>query len=799
MKSVLLSCLLLVTTLLFGQFEQEVYQRAKIHYNTPQDLIAIASLGVPMEHGIHKKNHFFISEFSVSEVAKIRNAGFQVDILIEDAKAHFLAQNRLNLPPSKNPTCTGGGTIDYATPTNFELGSMGGYLTYQELLDELDEMHALYPNLITESSNISTFLTEGQPDASTTPPIGGNGIKWVKISDNPTSTSEGEPQVLYTAIHHAREPASLSQLVFYMWYLLENYDSDPEIAALLDNTELYFVPVINPDGYLYNEKTNPSGGGFWRKNRNNGNGVDNNRNYEYFIDGDPSNGMWGGEGSSGNPSSETYRGTAPFSEVENQAMKWFAENHNFVVNLNAHTSGDLLLYPHGYTSNQPTVDDPIFKAISAEMVSQNGFANILSSELYPAAGDSDDFFYGTVGTHDKIFAMTPEIGPSFWPPSSQIEGICKDMMYMNLTAARVSGNYAQLDDTAPQYTGDQPTATASFDIKRLGLSGDGDFTVRIEAVSGNISAVGSPVSFNALDILEEDSGAISYTLSPGTQSNDLVSYRLIVANGAYETSQLIEKRFGALSAIFEDAGNSTSDNFDNNGWGVTTAEFVSAPSSITDSPSGNYPNDTNETIALSDPIDLTDALGANVTFYAKWEIENNFDYVQVEVSTNNGSTWIPQCGKFTNPGSNNGSQPTGEPLYDGTQDEWVLEEIDLSEYLGENVLIRFQLRSDGGVRGDGFYFDDLTVNLVEDSILSASEVAATAFSIYPNPVHDLLHIVTPQTDYNIAIYTLQGQLVQERNGLSGSTEIATAALSQGVYVAVISSETTRQSFKLVKQ
>ena len=63
-------------------------------------------------------------------------------------------------------------------------------------------------------------------------------------------------------LHHAREPASLSQLVFYMCYLRENYDSDPKVQAIVDNTGLYFVPVINPDGYLYNKKTDPNGGGF---------------------------------------------------------------------------------------------------------------------------------------------------------------------------------------------------------------------------------------------------------------------------------------------------------------------------------------------------------------------------------------------------------------------------------------------------------------------------------------------------------------------------------------------------------
>ncbi|HBY70168.1 MAG TPA: hypothetical protein DEG69_21890, partial [Flavobacteriaceae bacterium] len=125
----------------------------------------------------------------------------------------------------------------------------------------------------------------------------------------------------------------------------------------------------------------------------------------------------------------TYHGPSPFSEVETQAVKWFVENHNFVMAFNNHTSGDLLLYPYGYTDDAPTAENDLFVGISEELVSRNGFSNILSSELYPAAGDSDDFMYGTVGTHDKIYAMTPEIGPEFWPPSNQIEPLVKTMMY----------------------------------------------------------------------------------------------------------------------------------------------------------------------------------------------------------------------------------------------------------------------------------------------------------------------------------------------------------------------------------
>jgi murein tripeptide amidase MpaA len=59
-----------------------------------------------------------------------------------------------------------------------------------------------------------------------------------------------------------------------MWYLLENYGTNDEVTYLVNNHQLYFVPCINPDGYVYNQTTNPNGGGMWRKNRrNNGGGV----------------------------------------------------------------------------------------------------------------------------------------------------------------------------------------------------------------------------------------------------------------------------------------------------------------------------------------------------------------------------------------------------------------------------------------------------------------------------------------------------------------------------------------------
>ena len=797
MIRILLTLVIINVWSLSGQEQTERYQRAKIHYQG-RSLAQLDQLGIPMAHGIHKQGQFIISEFSESELSHARAAGFTVEVLIEDAKAHFLAQNALDQPPKRalSNSCNSANE-NYETPSAFNLGSMGGYFTYQETLDILDAMKQAYPNLITTKADISNFVTQGQPDNSTTPPIGGNGIKWVKISDNP-DINEGEPQILYSAIHHAREPASLSQLIFYMWYLLENYETDPEVQSIVNNTELYFVPVVNPDGYLFNEKTDPNGGGFWRKNRRGGFGVDNNRNYDYHVGGDPAAGIWGGVGASNNPNSETYCGTSPFSEAENLAMKWFVENHDFVMAFNNHTSGDLLLYPYGYTNNIISPDDALFQDVSQELVSRNGFDNIMSAGLYPAAGDSDDFMYGTVGTHNSIYAFTPEIGPSFWPPASEIESICRGMMYLNLTAAKMVNNYGVLAEQSPQLIGANYTFDTDFSLKRLGLSGTGNFTISAQPISPEIIDAGPSVSFDAMTPLEERTGSISLELDPNTPEGTALVYDLVVDNGSFLTSAIITKIFGSNEVVFADPGNSTNSQFDNNGWATTTSTFVSPSSCITDSPTGNYSNNTNKTIALLDEIDLTEALAANATFYAKWEIENNWDYVQFEASTDAGATWIALCGRYTNTASSNGFQPLDEPVYDGTQSDWIFEEVNLTDYIGQEIVVRFQLRTDGSGRADGFYFDDLNINVVVDSQLAIASNLMEQVSLTPNPVLDVFTLRTDLTDYQMQVYSLQGQVLLTKTSCNGSTLVAVSKLATGIYFVGIQKGNMRHTIKLIK-
>jgi hypothetical protein len=783
MKRLVLLFFLVVTSSLISQ---EKHQRAKIYFDSYEELKTLSDLGIPVDHGIFYDQGYVLSDFSVTEVHQARSAGFSIDVLIDDVLKDYLEENEriLSSRSVQNAVCED----EYPTPDNFTLGSMGGYYTYQEFLDQLDLMVQLYPNLITAPENISTFLTEGEPDDSTSPPIGGNGIKWVKISDNPNTSEENEPETLFTAVHHAREPTSLTQLIFFMWYLLENYESDAEVRSIVDHTELYFIPVVNPDGYLYNEKTNPEGGGFWRKNRKDILGVDVNRNYDYFIDGDPSNNIWGGEGTSSNPNSNIFHGTGPFSEVESQAVKWLCEQHDFVMGVNNHSFGNGIFFPYGYTSSAFTPEHELYEDFLGLLTSRNGY---FARKTLGIAGTTNDFMYGTVNTHDRIFSLTPEIGNQFWLPIDEIIPVSKGMMFLNLTVAKMTNRTAIVNDIDPLYIGDQSVVTHHFTLKNLGLTDVTDFNVSINPVSPNIVAVGAPMSFNNLVPLEEIQIELQYTIEDEAIIGDDIVFELVVNNGDFDAINVIEKKFGLPEIPLEDAGNSVTENFSATDWGVTNTTFVSPPSSITDSPNANYLPNEDSSITILEEIDLSEAESASVHFFARWEIETTFDSVQFEISIDNGTNWIAQCGAYTSI-----SALTNEPVYDGIQNEWVFEEIDLSEYLGEQILARFHLVANATINMDGFYFDDLTFNVVGDN-LSTEDNSLEEFTFFPNPVTDVLNIQSTQSNYTTTTYTILGQQVSTTESHSGNTQIDYSGFAKGIYFVRINNSSSTRTIKVI--
>ncbi len=309
--------IIFILLLSMGQlFAQETYSRVRIPLETTE-VQQIQTLGIDLGNGSYKPGVYVEAEISAYDMQLLQNADIAYEVLVEDMTAWYQAR----IEASKDYQLVRNLNERYPVPENWELGSMGGFYTYDQILDKLDFMAEEWPDLISVRQPISeTNSHQGYP------------IWWVRISDNP-EVQQDKPRVLYTSLIHAREGIGVQQMMYFMLHLLENYETSNEVKNLVDNYELYFVPAVNPDGYKYNEQNSPNGGGMWRKNRrNNGGsfGVDINRNFGY---------MWGidNNGSSPNPSSDTYRGPAAFSEPETDNLRMICEAIDFQIALNYHS------------------------------------------------------------------------------------------------------------------------------------------------------------------------------------------------------------------------------------------------------------------------------------------------------------------------------------------------------------------------------------------------------------------------------------------------------------------------------
>ncbi len=344
-----------------------------------------------------------------SEVEAWLSRGSRVEVLHDDLEAFYAARNEYR--------------------DNF-----GAYHTFSEAVAWMDNLAAEYPEIV--SAKWSLGLSHE-----------GNDIWCLRVSDNPAVDEAGESEILFDALHHAREVMSSEMVLMLTEYLAAQYRAgDPEIVQLLDENEVYMVPMVNPDGFLYNELNNPGGGGMWRKNRRfNGDGtygVDCNRNYPY---------EWGCDwGSSGIPGDDTYRGPLPGSEPEVQAIMQLVNDHDFVVRQSFHTYSELTLYPWGYTTAD-TPDHAIFVELAATMVQYNGYTPGQPGEvLYEVCGGNIDWDYGQQDAHNKIFGFSNEIGDSFdgfWPPDSRRQPLFEDNLWPSLYLIAVAN-----DLRGPQFT-----------------------------------------------------------------------------------------------------------------------------------------------------------------------------------------------------------------------------------------------------------------------------------------------------------------------------------------------------------
>ncbi|MCS7036879.1 MAG: M14 family zinc carboxypeptidase [Saprospiraceae bacterium] len=730
-----------------------------------RDIAELAQLGLETDHGLHLPGVLWVADLSESELAQVRQAGFEVKIWIDDLQKDYEA--RVRETEARNFPCPSGAFPNYPAPVNYTYGSMGGYHTLDEMMAVLDNMRAKFPHLISARAPITSAPAHTWE---------GRKIWYVRLSDNP-DTDEAEPEVLYTALHHAREPNSASQMLYFMWYLLENYATDAQVRYIVDNAELYFIPCLNPDGYVYNQTIKSTGGGMWRKNRrDNGNGafgVDLNRNYGHF---------WGLSdlGSSPNPSSETYRGPEAFSEPETRAIRDFVLAHNFVFAQNYHTHGNLLIHPWGYSDDVASPDFPIYSGLFTR---ENSYRTGTAGQTvgYAVNGVSDDWMHADAGA----YAFTPEVGNAFWPSPAQIETLNRRCLWMNLATALSALRYGEARDLSPPFF-QSLSPKLPIEFVRWGQQ-NGPFVLSLTALTPNVAAISPAEHLIAPALFSKTTLNFDVQLTPNLSSGQEVVLLLRVSNGAFTRTDTLRKIYGALSlATFKD--NAVNLNNWSGSWGLTDLHSCSAPNAFTDSPNGAYAPNTESRFA-SRPISIpAHARAARLRFCARWQVEPVFDYVQVRAF--NASTDVPLCGRYTKPATGP-NQPFGEPIYDGQQLQWVNESMDLSAFIGQTFRIAFALKSDGSFQMDGFYFDDLVVEY-DDLSVSAPEPSLSSITLQgaPNPADEYAFIrweggfAVPDRLARLVVFDALGRPMGEwpvELSAPGQVCLPTAQWPQGTY------------------
>jgi len=241
----------------------------------------------------------------------------------------------------------------------------------------------------------------------------------IKISDADEVDDEGHPEkkILIIGGIHAREWIGVEVPFRLAEFLINGYQAEPQDPVakyIVENFEVWAVPMVNPDGHEYS-RTNYR---FWRKNlRDNGDytwGVDINRNFNVGRDGTSPEPIGRTSDWSG---SDSYWGPYAQSEPETAAIVWLMIQKGFAAAIDFHSYSQLVMYPWGITENPPP-NVCTFKELTAEMRRLIDDASDLTGEkytdqqikdLYTLSGSFSDWMY----KHYNIPSIAIELRPAY--------------------------------------------------------------------------------------------------------------------------------------------------------------------------------------------------------------------------------------------------------------------------------------------------------------------------------------------------------------------------------------------------
>ncbi|XP_045905564.1 carboxypeptidase B [Micropterus dolomieu] len=280
------------------------------------------------------------------------------------------------------------------------------------------------PNLISKQVIGNTY--EGRP------------MTVLKLGKKSSST---KPAIFIDCGIHAREWISPAFCQWFVNEALSTYGSDSQMTSLLDQMDVFVLPVFNIDGYDYTHKKDR----MWRKTRSKKSGsscigADPNRNF---------NAGWCTIGASSNPCSDTFCGYTPESEIEVKNVADFIRKNKSILKayLTIHSYSQLLLFPYSYTYDLSAHHGELLKVAegaSAALRSLYGTRYTSgpgAATIYPAAGGSDDWAYDLGVKYSYTFELRDTGRYGFLLPESQIKPTCEEtMLAVKYIAAYVQKN-----------------------------------------------------------------------------------------------------------------------------------------------------------------------------------------------------------------------------------------------------------------------------------------------------------------------------------------------------------------------
>ncbi|MCX6156851.1 MAG: M14 family zinc carboxypeptidase [Ignavibacteriae bacterium] len=720
---------------------QEKYSKVRISLKTSADARKLASADLHLDGGINKPGEYFETWLSESEIALLNKSGVAYTVEIADWMEYY---NRLqSMSPAEFQKTFQMSQQEILISNHSIMGTMGGHLKVAEMITKVDSLRTQYPTLVSAKWSIGNTY-ENRP-------------MWtVRITKNPDVTT-GRPEIWLNGVTHAREPLGMSNVLYYVYWLVENYNIDPIATYILNNREIYWTPIINVDGYYYNETTNPTGGGMWRKNRNpamGGPGVDINRNFGTYNFWNSVNG-----GSSTTPSSDTYRGPSPFSEIETQNFRTFYNSRNFTVNLDYHTYGNYLIKPYAWCDPTPTPDDNVFNEYGSDIVAENHFlfGTPLGTVAYAVRGGDIDWCYSndSTGHATHRFGMTPEVGViGFWPPQASILPEAQTCLEMNKYYTLVAGDYVGLRSATLNKASYLQSETGNLKVvfRNKGRVAASNVKVELTPLSGYLNVPTQIYTKPTLGVFVSDSVTFNFTVGATAPNNSVIYARLRLRQN--DTVTMYDKNVsifvGNGYTILRDSAENGTTNFPTmTNWSIVTNKYLSPTHSFK---GVCLTNTVSQMISV--PLNVSSYPAVYLNWYQKYALETGYDMGFVDVSGNNGTSW------------------TRIATFNGLDSStWKLQSFNISSIVNgsTNMLVRFRDSCDSGVNWDGWYVDNINVTAfqtVPTSVGNNGGVLPVKYELnqnYPNPFNPVtkINFALPKDGFvKITIFDLLGREVR---------------------------------------